>query len=236
MNLPALPSGLHPEDYDRIEAAVMETVRGRWFLLEYARRQRAIETDRLMQAVERLERYAASRESALLQPALEQAEPESLGVDVERARDVVAKARDFARALRERGLDEDLCATADELAAAFGALAGEAAEDASVAPADEPVVAGLPALIEPRLEDLQPLEREDDVREDDVQTLEIEAANDDFADRYAPMIEAPAEPPQPEPRVIASQVLAELAPVDPRLAALSRLDHLTLSEKLMLFG
>lgn len=231
MNIPALPSGLHPEDYDRIEAAVMETVRGRWFLLEYARRQRAIETDRLMQAVERLERYAASRESALLQPALEQAEPESLGVDVERARDVAEKARDFARALRERGLDEDLCATADELAAAFGALAGEAAEDASVAPADEPVVAGLPALIEPRLEDLQPLEREDDV-----QTLEIEAANDDFADRYASMIEAPAEPPQPEPRVIASQVLAELAPVDPRLAALSRLDHLTLSEKLMLFG
>ena len=38
MTLTTLPTGIVPEDYERIEAAVMETARGRWFLLEFARR------------------------------------------------------------------------------------------------------------------------------------------------------------------------------------------------------
>jgi hypothetical protein len=64
MTIPALPSGLQPEDFEKIEAAVMETARGRWFLLEYARRQRAEETGRLLQAIERLERRVAGVEPA----------------------------------------------------------------------------------------------------------------------------------------------------------------------------
>ena len=44
-----------------IEQAVMETARGRWFLLEYARRQRAAETQRLADLVDRLEAMGLGR-------------------------------------------------------------------------------------------------------------------------------------------------------------------------------
>ncbi|MCC2113402.1 MAG: protein phosphatase CheZ [Hyphomicrobiales bacterium] len=49
-------SPLRREDYDAIEAAVMETARGRWFLNEYARRHRSADTTVVLQAVERLEK------------------------------------------------------------------------------------------------------------------------------------------------------------------------------------
>src|SRR5215207_6112544 len=42
-------------EYDAIEAAVMETARGRWFLGEYARRNRTADTQGLLEAIGRLE-------------------------------------------------------------------------------------------------------------------------------------------------------------------------------------
>ena len=42
-------------DYEEIEQAVMETARGRWFLTEFARRQRASDTKILLDAIRRLE-------------------------------------------------------------------------------------------------------------------------------------------------------------------------------------
>jgi chemotaxis regulatin CheY-phosphate phosphatase CheZ len=42
-------------DYEAIEFAVMETARGRWFLSEYARRNRTADTQMLLAAIERLE-------------------------------------------------------------------------------------------------------------------------------------------------------------------------------------
>jgi hypothetical protein len=42
-------------DYDAIEEAVMETARGRWFLSEYARRNRAADTVSVLEALGRLE-------------------------------------------------------------------------------------------------------------------------------------------------------------------------------------
>ncbi|MDR3495103.1 MAG: chemotaxis protein [Ancalomicrobiaceae bacterium] len=44
------------EDYDAIEAAVMETARGRWFLTEYARRHRQADTLTIVETLERIER------------------------------------------------------------------------------------------------------------------------------------------------------------------------------------
>lgn len=41
-------------DFDTIEAAVMETARGRWFLKEYARRNRNADTQAVLEAVSRL--------------------------------------------------------------------------------------------------------------------------------------------------------------------------------------
>ena len=43
-----------PEDFEPIEAAVMETARGRWFLREYARRNRNADTKIVLDAVSRL--------------------------------------------------------------------------------------------------------------------------------------------------------------------------------------
>ena len=45
-----------PGDYAAIESAVMETARGRWFLDEFARRNRQANTDVLIAALARLER------------------------------------------------------------------------------------------------------------------------------------------------------------------------------------
>src|SRR3712207_6301035 len=42
-------------EYEAIEAAVMETARGRWFLSEFARRNRTADTNMLLDAIGRLE-------------------------------------------------------------------------------------------------------------------------------------------------------------------------------------
>src|SRR5262245_58968853 len=57
---PPMPKNLAPPllsaaDYEAIEAAVMETARGRWFLVEYARRNRHADTEMLLGALARLE-------------------------------------------------------------------------------------------------------------------------------------------------------------------------------------
>lgn len=53
-----------PNDFDAIESAVMETPRGRWFLAEFARRTRAAETDRLLEAIERHTEAARNAKSS----------------------------------------------------------------------------------------------------------------------------------------------------------------------------
>ena len=47
---------LADDDYAVIEAAVMETARGRWFLSEYARRNRVADTEMVLEALARVER------------------------------------------------------------------------------------------------------------------------------------------------------------------------------------
>src|ERR1044072_1729611 len=53
-NLP-VPANLSEADYEAIEGAVMETARGRWFLAEYARRNRHADTTMLLKALDRIE-------------------------------------------------------------------------------------------------------------------------------------------------------------------------------------
>jgi hypothetical protein len=60
MSLPALPP-LSEVDYDAIAAAVMETARGRWFLAEYARRNRHADTGMLLTSLQRLENVVAGQ-------------------------------------------------------------------------------------------------------------------------------------------------------------------------------
>ncbi|MEC9367719.1 MAG: chemotaxis protein [Pseudomonadota bacterium] len=49
------PSPIRPVDYEAIEAALMETARGRWFLTEFARRNRSSDTNVLLDAIIKLE-------------------------------------------------------------------------------------------------------------------------------------------------------------------------------------
>lgn len=49
-------SPLTDEEYDAIEQAVMETVRGRWFLAEHARRNRHAESALILAVLKRIER------------------------------------------------------------------------------------------------------------------------------------------------------------------------------------
>ena len=51
-------------DYDAIELAVMETERGRWFLREFARRNRNADTQVLLDAIGRLEQAVAGERVA----------------------------------------------------------------------------------------------------------------------------------------------------------------------------
>lgn len=53
--------GPNDPDYDAILSAVMETARGRWFLVEYARRNRTADTRSLLAVLDRIESLVRSR-------------------------------------------------------------------------------------------------------------------------------------------------------------------------------
>jgi len=64
--------GYRNESFESLEAAVMETSRGRWFLEEYARRQRSAETLAILEILKKLEN-SITNNSFL--PAPKSAEP-----------------------------------------------------------------------------------------------------------------------------------------------------------------
>jgi hypothetical protein len=64
MNMPGQESGavtFPREQYEALESAVMESARGRWFLAEYAKRNRAADTMMLLDALKRLENVASAQ-------------------------------------------------------------------------------------------------------------------------------------------------------------------------------
>jgi hypothetical protein len=64
-------------DYEEIEQAVMETARGRWFLTEFARRQRVSDTKILLDAIRRLEDQLLAMPAASSPPSPEAASDEA---------------------------------------------------------------------------------------------------------------------------------------------------------------
>src|SRR3954447_19311503 len=94
----ALPS---EADYDAISAAFMETSRGRWFLSEYAKRNRNADTRMVLDAVARIEQNLAAQKDAAPEHALD----ETLAA----IREAVAEARAAASAaLAGATVDESL--------------------------------------------------------------------------------------------------------------------------------
>lgn len=116
MTIAAPSPGLQPDDYDRIETALMETAQGRLFLAEYARRIRSGESTRMLAAIDRLE----ARLDAQQAPALTE------------GRALANRLVELSWSLRESGVEDFVCdkidALARELQSASGA--GQAAQPA----------------------------------------------------------------------------------------------------------
>src|SRR3954465_11307195 len=74
------------EDYAAISEAFMETSRGRWFLTEYAKRNRNADTRMVLDAVARIEQslVAQKEESLAAQKASLAAQQESVSAEKER--------------------------------------------------------------------------------------------------------------------------------------------------------
>ena len=68
------------EDYDAISEAFMETSRGRWFLGEYAKRNRNADTRMVLDAVARIEQSLAAQKQPEPEPApvVDSALPEAI--------------------------------------------------------------------------------------------------------------------------------------------------------------
>lgn len=87
------PSPLTLDDYEAIEQAVLETERGRWFLAEFARRNRAADTGEILDALGRLESRLSDSRALPAPPP----EPEP---KIERIAPTLAKLADAASRLR----------------------------------------------------------------------------------------------------------------------------------------
>jgi hypothetical protein len=110
----ALPEGISEADYEAIEAAVMETVRGRWFLAEFARRGRANETRQMLDAIAKLEQTVCEHHAMPADP--------SIRLLVQRLKEVAQNLIRAAGEMRQRGLDEQLCAEVEIQARAVSGL------------------------------------------------------------------------------------------------------------------
>jgi hypothetical protein len=147
------PAGLTEADYDTIEAAVMETGRGRWFLIEYDRRRRAAETTQLLQAVTRLERALGSGGPPALAAPPKLAAlsgPATPSSSLPRASAISERLQDIAWSMRERGFDDAICGAIEEQARLVRELTEPAARHADFA---------APGAPDPRLEALARIDR-----------------------------------------------------------------------------
>ena len=112
----SLPEGMSEVDYEAIEAAVTETVRGRWFLNEFARRNRLAETRLLLDAMARLETTVAAN-----QVALPSADP-SIRLLVQRIKEIAGHLDVLGRDMREDGLEDRYWSAVDHQARAVAGL------------------------------------------------------------------------------------------------------------------
>ncbi|WP_371422121.1 hypothetical protein [Tardiphaga sp.] len=138
-------------DYDAIREAFMETARGRWFLAEYAKRNRTADTSLVLEAVTRLEANLAAQKQApalsliaalgAIRSAVRQAKATAIEamprVDTDEtltgARNGTRIIREIAWTLRECGADIRICDLLDTqvkaIEAGQQALDGNGRED-----------------------------------------------------------------------------------------------------------
>jgi len=137
------------EDYEAIREAFMETARGRWFLDEYAKRNRNADTRMVLDAVARIEETIAAQKqpppavdrlpAALtsIRSAVEKAEGAAwAALDAQRVEENLAPIRKGARIIkeiswrwREIGADGRICDLIDSQVTAIEAGCANLAED-----------------------------------------------------------------------------------------------------------
>ena len=138
------PQGMSEVDYSAIEAAVTETVRGRWFLNEFARRNRTAELRQLLDAMGRIESVVSSG-----QAALPPADP-SIRLLMQRIKEVAGQLDMLSYEMREAGVDERFAAAVEKEARAVSGMmrgpGGVRPPSAALPPPD--VITPRPALRE----------------------------------------------------------------------------------------
>lgn len=204
---PSLPS---EADYDAIREAFMETSRGRWFLSEYAKRNRNADTRMVLDAVERIEQSIAAQKQSSTSGLMEALGP--ISALIGEARTTVAKAlpdpldvltparegarvtREVASALRECGADVRICdlldAQVDAIESGHRQMVMSAARDV--------VLTAFDRLLQ------------------DVIDLASAVDGQPNAAAAAPRAEPTPPPPQPQPQppTAAASVAVQPAPVD----------------------
>ncbi len=108
------PEGLSADDYDAIEAAVVETVRGRWFLAEYTRRSRVDELRQMLDGLARLEQSVRDQQQLPADP--------SIRLLVQRLKDVSQTLEGLALDMRGNGIAENYCRDVETQARAVSGL------------------------------------------------------------------------------------------------------------------
>jgi hypothetical protein len=145
----SLPS---EQDYDAIREAFMETSRGRWFLGEYAKRNRNADTSMVLDAVARIEETLAAQKQpppasglaealAAITSAVEQARAAAVtALDRLALEETLAPARKGARIIREIswrwreiGADTRICDLLDSQVGAIEGACGQVSLDAPLA-------------------------------------------------------------------------------------------------------
>jgi len=112
------PEGVGEDDFEAIEAAVTETVRGRWFLAEFARRARGEEIRQVLDAMTRLEHVVTEQKTE--QRAIP-ADP-SIRLLVQRLKEVTQHLDGLVEDMRSQGHDEALCARIEAQARAVSGV------------------------------------------------------------------------------------------------------------------
>ena len=205
------PRGMSEVDYEAIEAAVTETVRGRWFLAEFARRNRVAETRQLLEAMARLEGAVMNG-----QMALPSADP-SIRLLVQRIKEISAGLGGIAGEMRAAGVEDHLVAAVDSQARAVSGLMRAATPSLGGRP---------PVQVTPRQE--EPAQ---------VELVQVELVQVEPPRVEPPAREAASVSTAGTERSHASMFPPSegAARGDPRLAALAALDALPLAEKLAIF-
>ena len=200
------PQGMSETDYETIEAAVTETVRGRWFLGEFARRNRTAELRQLLDAMARIENVVSTAQ----QPALPPSDP-SIRMLMQRVKEIAGQLGTLSGEMRGAGVDPRFSESVDHQARAVaGMMRGPGRAAVPARPEPPRVEAAAPAALAPP---------------------SPAPAEPPFA---APP--TPVRMPRAELPASLTRPGADVATDDPRLAALSALDGLALAKKLALFS